>query len=74
MADLPKDSWIPVTVDVADAIARVLTSQRMGVIKASGKTYLTHVDKRTWVNLLPYQMTVGGIRAVVLENDPWPGD
>ena len=74
MSDIPRETWIPVTVDAADAIARDLTSQRMGVLKAGGKYYLTHVDKRTWVSLLPYLMTVGGIRAAVAENDPWPGE
>jgi hypothetical protein len=74
MTEASKDSLSPITVGVADELARSLTSDRMGVLKSGGKAYLTHVGKRTTIHLLPYQLTVRGINEVVRENDPWPGD
>jgi hypothetical protein len=46
----------------------------MNVIRSNGKTYLTHVGKRSWIHLLPYQLTVSGVSEAVRENDPWHGD
>lgn len=74
MTNAPKDSMMPITVGTADELARSLTSDRMNVIRSNGKTYLTHVGKRSWIHLLPYQLTVRGISEAVQENDPWHGD
>jgi hypothetical protein len=72
MSDPTHDSWLPISADAADAVARSLTSNRIGVLKTGGSFYLTHADKRSWVKLLPYQLTVGGIREAIANNDPWP--
>ncbi len=74
MPELPSDSSLPVTVEVADAVARSTSANKIGVQATGGKLYLTHADKRTWVHLLPYQLSVRGIRSAIAENDPWPGE
>jgi hypothetical protein len=74
MDSTAKDSLLPVSAIEADAMARALSDNRIGVEKVHGKTYLTHVGRRYRVHLLPYQLTIRGIREAVAENDPWPGE